>query len=112
MMAPAPLTADDLMRLQPPDKRVELIRGQMIVREPGGFRRGRGSLARRSSGEVDEKIADWLKAGTQLVWVIDPDRRQARMHRANGTVSVIIESEDLDGEEVLPGFSSTLARLL
>src|SRR5688572_3097029 len=40
MTAPALLTADDLMRLQPPHKRTELVRGQMIVREPPGFRHG------------------------------------------------------------------------
>jgi Uma2 family endonuclease len=46
------------------------------------------------------------------VWVIDPDRRQARVHRADGTVSVIGESDNLDGVDVLPGFSCTLAQVL
>jgi hypothetical protein len=44
--------------------------------------------------------------------VIDPDRRQARIHRADGTLSVIGESDKLDGEDVLPGFSCTLAQVL
>lgn len=180
MTSPALLTADDLMRLQPPDKRTELVRGRMIVREPAGFRHGDiamrialdiGQFLRANPigrlvaaetgfvlftnpdtvrapdvafilhdripdpmprgyarfapdlavevlspddrpGEVSEKVADWLKAGTQLVWVVDPDRRRARVHRANGTVSVIGESDDLDGEGVLPGFSCSLAQVL
>ena len=180
MMAHAPLTADDLMRLQPPDMRAELVRGQMIVREPAGFRHGDvamrialdighflrtnpiGRLVAAETGfvlstnpdtvrapdvafirhdripdpmprgyarfapdlavevlspddraaEVSEKIVDWLKAGTQLVWIIDPDRRQARVHRANGTVLVVNESDSFDGEDVLPGFSCTLAEVL
>src|SRR5436190_21641226 len=37
---PAPMTADELLRLQPPSKRVELVRGVMVVREPPGFRHG------------------------------------------------------------------------
>jgi len=45
MTAPALLTADDLARLQPPDKRTELVRGVMIVREPAGFRHGDVAMA-------------------------------------------------------------------
>jgi len=179
MTTPALLTAEDLMRLQPPDKQTELVRGRMIVREPPGCRHGdiavnltvvlsqfvrthnlgrvwsetgyvlfsspdtvRGpdvSFVRQERvpdpiprgyarfapdlavevlspddrpGEVLEKVADYLNAGTHLVWVIDPDRRQARVHRAGGTVSVIGDSDDLDGEDVLPGFSCTLAQVL
>lgn len=63
-------------------------------------------------GEVLEKVADYLNAGTHLVWIIDPDRRQARIHRANGTVTVIGESDVLDGEDVLHGFSCTLSEVL
>jgi len=35
-------------------------------------------------GEVHAKIADWLSASTRLVWVIDPDRRIARVYRQDG----------------------------
>ncbi len=34
MYAPALMTADELLVLQPPDKSTELVRGRMIVREP------------------------------------------------------------------------------
>jgi Uma2 family endonuclease len=63
-------------------------------------------------GKVLEKVADYLSAGTQLIWVVDPDRGQARVYRADGTVSVIGESDRLDGEDVLPGFSCALAQVL
>lgn len=63
-------------------------------------------------GKVLEKVADYLSAGTLLVWVIDPDRRQTRVHRADGTVSVISDTDSLDGEDVLPGFSCALAQVL
>jgi Uma2 family endonuclease len=174
------LTADDLMRLQPRDKRAELVRGRMIVREPSGFRHGdiameiaallhtfvkahdlgrvlaaetgfvlssspdtvraadaafvrhdripkpvpRG-FARFApnlvvevlspsdrSAELLEKVADWLNGGAELVWVIDPERREARVHRANGTSSVIAEASALDGEDVLPGFVCPLSQVL
>src|SRR5213594_572105 len=40
-------------------------------------------------GEVPAKIADWLTAGTQLVWVIDPARRVARVYRDDGTERIV-----------------------
>lgn len=40
-MAPGILmTADELLALRFPDKRMELIRGRLVVREPAGFRHG------------------------------------------------------------------------
>jgi len=59
-------------------------------------------------GEVLAKVADWLKAGTRLVWVVDPDRRIARVYRADGTMAEIGETGALAGEDVLPGFESEL----
>jgi len=63
-------------------------------------------------GEVLSKVGDWLDAGVHIVWVIDPARREARIYRADGTQSTIGESNALDGETVLPGFSCRLADFL
>ena len=63
-------------------------------------------------GDVLAKVADWLTAGTTLVWVIDPDRRLARVYRADGTESILQEHMALDGESTLPGFSLPLDTLL
>ena len=63
-------------------------------------------------GEMLEKVADWLGAGTRLVWVIDPERRTGRVHRPDGTVMLLNELDALDGEDVLPGFSHRLAEVL
>ncbi|PYO91935.1 MAG: Uma2 family endonuclease [Gemmatimonadetes bacterium] len=64
------------------------------------------------AGEVLAKVGDWLEAGARLVWVIDPRRRLARVYRQDGTESAISESESLDGEAVVPGFSCPLAAIL
>ena len=40
-------------------------------------------------GEVLGKVADWLSAGTRLVWVMDPERRLARVYRADGAESIV-----------------------
>lgn len=168
------------MRLQPPDKRTELVRGRMIVREPAGFRHGDIAvnitylitrfvrehdlgrvLAAETGfklstnpdtvrapdvafvrheripnpmprgyapfapdlavevlspddrpGEILAKVADWLGAGTLLVWVVDPDRRLVRVHEADGSVSEISGSGALEGGDVLPGFRCTLADVM
>jgi len=63
-------------------------------------------------GEVLAKVADWLSAGSRLVWVVDPDRRVARAYRADGTESVLTAQDALLGEDVLPGFSCQLEAIL
>jgi len=174
---PAFMTADELLHVRIPDKRVELVHGKLVVREPAGLRHGRVALdlARRLAdhvdarglgkvyaaetgftlardpdtvrapdvafirgnrlpdpeptgfpdlapdlvaevlspgdrpGEVLAKVADWLSAGTRLVWVIDPARRVARVYRDDGTERIVTADQMLEGEDVVPGFSCELA---
>lgn len=61
-------------------------------------------------GEVLEKVADWLAAGTRLVWVIDHERELAQVHRADGSVELVRRGDELRGEGVLPGFTCPLDR--
>ena len=63
-------------------------------------------------GETLAKVADWLSAGTRLVWVIDAERRLARVYRADGSETTLDAAGVLDGEDVVPGFSCTLASIL
>ena len=63
-------------------------------------------------GEILTKVGDWLEAGTRLVWVIDPRRRLARVYRQDGSEAVVREHESLDGEDVVPGFSTALTSIL
>jgi Uma2 family endonuclease len=63
-------------------------------------------------GEVLAKVGDWLSAGARLVWVLDPERRLARVYRGDGTEALLTADDTLDGEDVLPGFSCRLATVL
>lgn len=63
-------------------------------------------------GEVLSKVADWLSAGTALVWVIDPNRRSARVYRQDGGEAIVAADGMLDGEEIVPGFSCRLDTVL
>lgn len=62
-------------------------------------------------GKVLAKVADWLSAGSALVWVVDPDHRRARVYRADGSEVLVEETGGLDGEDVLPGFACQLAAI-
>jgi Uma2 family endonuclease len=62
-------------------------------------------------GEVRAKIAEWLDAGVRLAWELDPDRRVARMHRPDGSQSLVDADDELDGGAVLPGFRCELKDL-
>lgn len=180
MTAPVLMSAEDLLRLNLPDKRTELVRGVLVVREPAGGRHGRiaaditrllgehvaraglGTVYAAETGftlarnpdtvrapdvgfirrerllhpepdgfpdlapdlvvevlsphdrpaEVLAKVADWLSAGVRLVWVIDPTRRHARVYRTDGSDFGVAETEALAGEDVVPGFTLPLSRIL
>jgi Uma2 family endonuclease len=179
MSSPVLITADELLEIRIADKRLELVRGALVVREPAGYRHGRVAmnlalrlgahvartgagqilaaetgftLARRPDtvrapdvafirrarlpdpepvgypdlapdlvvevlspgdppGEVLAKVADWLSAGTTLVWLIDPERRLARVYRRDGS-EVLTGDDALEGEDVVPGFSCPLSDVL
>lgn len=63
-------------------------------------------------GDVLEKVGEYLDVGTRLVWVIDPEKRSAVVYRSLTDVRVIGESDSLDGEDVVPGFSCPLKDVL
>lgn len=54
--------------------------------------------------EVEEKIAQWLGAGVQIVWVLYPETRRVQVHRTDGTVTKLQGDAVLTGEEVIPAF--------
>ncbi len=64
------------------------------------------------AGELLAKVAAWLNAGTKLIWVIDPERAEARVYRADGSMATIGSEGLIDGEDVLPGFSCPLREVL
>lgn len=55
-------------------------------------------------GEVIARAGEWLAAGTRIVWLIDPRRSEVHVYRLDGSVSILREDDQLDGEDVLPGF--------
>ncbi len=64
------------------------------------------------AGEVEEKVRQYLGAGVPLVWVVYPETRTVRVHRAGrGAVADLLEKDELSGEEVVPGFRCRVSDL-
>jgi len=61
--------------------------------------------------QIEEKVRDYLAAGTRMVWVIDPSIPAAYIHRPGSLAKRIGPSDELSGEDVLPGFAVKLADL-
>ena len=60
---------------------------------------------------VNRSVLDWLDAGAQLVWVIEPSLPTVYIHRRDGTLTVLRKSDTLTGDPVLPGFAVPVAEL-
>ena len=54
--------------------------------------------------EVEEKVEDWLGAGTLAVIVVDPRRRTVKVHRSLADAVVLTEADVLAIEDIVPGW--------
>jgi Uma2 family endonuclease len=61
--------------------------------------------------EMKRKRGEYFAAGVRLIWEIDPKRRTVSVYIPDGTVTVLKESQRLDGGDVLPDFSLELKDL-
>ena len=63
--------------------------------------------------ELDEKLIDYFRSGTELVWYVEPDSRSVLVFtdpdRANAVRLSVADT--LDGGTVLPGFTLAVAAL-
>lgn len=57
---------------------------------------------------IDEKINEYLAAGTRLVWVIYPASKRIAIYDDDGHYKGLDINGVLDGGEVVPGFTLTL----
>lgn len=60
---------------------------------------------------VAAKVADYLKAGVQVVWVADPAERTIAVHRIGRDPEVFRGDDILTCDDVLPGFRLPLANV-
>ncbi len=64
-----------------------------------------------TASEILDKVADYLEAGTRLVWVVEPRRLCVTEYRSRTEIRLLQGGDALDGYDVLPGFSVPVAEL-
>jgi Uma2 family endonuclease len=90
---------------------------RMPSQRPAGYFPGAPDLAvevlspRDTVQEMEDKVDEYLSAGTQLVWVVNPRRQTVSVYRKDGTIAILRRDDRLDGESVVPGFALSLAEL-
>ncbi|PMB40409.1 hypothetical protein CEN41_19550 [Fischerella thermalis CCMEE 5330] len=55
------------------------------------------------------KMQEYIDAGVQLAWLINPQQQQVEIYRSGQDVEVRNLPTELSGENILPGFSLNLA---
>jgi Uma2 family endonuclease len=61
--------------------------------------------------KVLDKINDYLATGVKLVWVLDPESRQAVVYEPDKRPSTLKRTDEITGGDVLPGFRCQVADL-
>lgn len=61
--------------------------------------------------EVAGKVEDWLAAGSLAVWVINPKRVTVTIHRPQVEAITLTETDELDGQDVVPGFRCSVSEI-
>ena len=55
--------------------------------------------------EVEDKIADWLDAGTRLVVVVNPSTQTVALYHSRSDIRILTIDDVLDGGEVVPNWT-------
>jgi len=66
---------------------------------------------RNTMAELEERVADFLAAGSRLVWVVDPRARTVAVHVPNAQPRLLGVMDELAAGDVLPGFSVPVLEL-
>ena len=61
--------------------------------------------------DVDEKVADWLDAGTLAVILVDPRRRVVKLHRSMTDVVVLNVEDTLTVDDIVPGWQMPVGEI-
>ncbi|MBW4427939.1 MAG: Uma2 family endonuclease [Nostoc desertorum CM1-VF14] len=65
-----------------------------------------------SLAKLKAKMEEYISNGVQLGWLIDSKNQQALVYRRDGSITQYPATAELSGEDVVPGFSLLLSKLL
>lgn len=61
--------------------------------------------------EMQQKTMEYLRAGTRLLWIVDPSERTVTVYRSRSDIRILEADDVLAGEDVLPGLRIPVAEL-
>ena len=61
--------------------------------------------------DVQEKVFEYLDAGTQLVWVIEPVGQTVTVYRSRTDIKILTVKDTLTGGDVIKGFHCSVAEI-
>jgi Uma2 family endonuclease len=61
--------------------------------------------------DINEKVVQYLEAGSHLVWVVDPHTRSVTIYRSLQDATILRGGDELSGEQVIPGLRQSLREL-
>jgi Uma2 family endonuclease len=64
-----------------------------------------------TNAEIKERVADYLRTGAQIVWIVDPTPETVQEHRPNSQPRTYHKTDTLVCEDIIPGFRLALADL-
>ncbi len=64
-----------------------------------------------SYADVQEKVAEWLRAGARMVLVVDTRKRAVMVYRSLQAFAILSESDAIEGDDVVPGWTLPVADL-
>jgi Uma2 family endonuclease len=60
--------------------------------------------ARSLASALSARLAAFKSIAVPLIWIANPETRTIEIHRSDGSVTKLAASDNITGEEVLPGF--------
>jgi Uma2 family endonuclease len=67
--------------------------------------------ATNTAEEILAKVREYFQAGSKRVWVVYPAEEQVYVYQSPTQNRILARGDDLDGEDILPGFRLPLAEL-
>jgi Uma2 family endonuclease len=61
--------------------------------------------------DVQGKVFEYLDAGTQMVWVIDPVSKTVSVYRSRDNIKTLTQQQTLTGEDVVEGFQCSVSEV-
>ena len=61
--------------------------------------------------DVQEKVFEYLDAGTKIVWIMDPASKTVTVYRSRNDIKIRTSNQTLTGEDVVEGFSCSVAEI-